>query len=199
MIAKLKGVLSEKSPGEVVIDVGGVGYSAFVSLSTFCRLPDEGAPVELFIVTNLRENALELFGFRDRKERAAFTLLRGVSGIGPRLALTILSGIDADELYEVVREGRTDRLVAVPGVGKKTAERVLVDLRGRLDGLEKAALPGAASDRGGVAAVERDAVSALVALGYREVDARKAVSESRDASDAKLEGWIKRALIRLAS
>jgi len=198
MIAKLSGVLAEKSPGEVVIDVGGVGYLAHVSLSTFCRLPDEGAPVELFVVTNLRENALELFGFRDRKERAAFSLLRGVSGIGPRLALTILSGIDAEALYEVVRQGRTDRLVAVPGVGKKTAERVLVELRGRLDGLEKDAAGGSGAGLDGVGAVERDAVSALVALGYREADARSAVAASRDPSDTRLEGWIKRALTRLA-
>jgi Holliday junction DNA helicase RuvA len=199
MIAKLRGVLSEKSPGEVVVDVAGVGYHAHVSLSTFCRLPEEGAAVELFIVTNLRENALELFGFRDRKERAAFTLLRGVSGIGPRLALTILSGIDADELSKVVREGRTDRLVAVPGVGKKTAERVLVELRGRMEGLEKAAAASSETEGGGLGAVERDAVSALVALGYREVDARSAVSASREPSDPRLEGWIKRALMRLAS
>lgn len=199
MIAKLRGILAEKSPGDVLIDVGGVGYSAYVSLSTFCRLPEQGATVELFIVTNLRENALELFGFRDRKERAAFTLLRGVSGIGPRLALTILSGIDAEELYDVVREGRTDRLVAVPGVGKKTAERVLVDLRGRIEGLERSAAAGVEPERPGLGAVERDAVSALVALGYREVDARNAVSASRDPSDPRLEGWIKRALMRLAS
>jgi len=191
MIAKLRGVLAEKAPGEVVIDVGGVGYLAHVSLSTFCRLPAEGATVELFTVTNLRENALELFGFRDRKERAAFTLLRNVSGIGPRLALTILSGIEADELYEVVREGRTERLIAVPGVGKKTAERMLVELRGRFDGYEKTATGDAGS-------AERDAVAALVALGYREADARSAIVASRDASDPRLEAWIKRALARLA-
>jgi Holliday junction DNA helicase RuvA len=126
-------------------------------------------------------------------------LLRSVSGIGPRLALTILSGIDAGELYDVVREGRTDRLVAVPGVGKKTAERMLVELRGRMEGLEKATARSSVPEGGGVGSVERDAVSALVALGYREVDARNAVSASRDPSDVKLEGWIKRALMRLAS
>jgi Holliday junction DNA helicase RuvA len=194
MIAKLRGTLAEKSPGEVVVDVGGVGYHAHVSLTTFCRLPDEGRSVELFVVTNLRENALELFAFADRKERAAFALLRGVSGIGPRLALTILSGIEADELQDVVRGGRADRLVAVPGVGKKTAERVLLELRGRLDRFEE---PEAAAGASGVAA-ERDAIAALVALGYREADARDAVVASRDPSDGAIQGLIKRALARLA-
>jgi Holliday junction DNA helicase RuvA len=193
MISRLRGVLVEKTPGEAVIDVNGVVYSAHVSLSTFCRLPDEGCRVELYIVTNLRENALELFGFHDAKERTTFTLLRNVSGIGPRLALTVLSGIEPDELQAVLREGRAERLTAVPGIGKKTAERILVELRGRLDGLQTAA---ASAPRSG--ADERDAVAALVALGYREADARSAVTASRDASDPRLEGWIKRALARLA-
>jgi Holliday junction DNA helicase RuvA len=190
MIAKLNGTLAEKSPGEVVVDVGGVGYHAHVSLTTFCRLPDNGRRVELFTVTNLRENALELFAFADRRERAAFTLLRAVSGIGPRMALNILSGIAADELYSVLRAGRVERLVAVPGVGKKTAERMIVELRGRIDGREEAGPE--------LADTEGDAVAALVALGYREADARNAVTASRDSADHGIEGLIKRALARLA-
>jgi Holliday junction DNA helicase RuvA len=190
MIAKLTGTLAEKSPGEAVVDVGGVGYHAFVSLSTFCRLPDPGRPVELFTVTNLRENALELFGFADRRERSAFTLLRTVSGIGPRMALNILSGIGAEDLYEVLRAGRVDRLVAVPGIGKKTAERMMLELRGRIDGADTS-VPGLPDN-------EQDAVSALVALGYREADARNAVTASRDPSNGAIEGLIKRALARLA-
>jgi Holliday junction DNA helicase RuvA len=190
MIAKLCGTLAEKSPGEVVVDVGGVGYLAHVSLTTFCRLPDCGRPVELFAVTNLRENALELFGFADRRERAAFTLLRAVSGIGPRMALNILSGIAADELYAVLRAGRVERLVAVPGIGKKTAERMIVELRGRIESRDESA-PDLADTEG-------DAVSALVALGYREADARNAVAASRDPSHNEIEGLIKRALARLA-
>ena len=190
MIAKLRGTLAEKAPGEVVVDVGGVGYHAHVSLSTFCRLPDCGRPIELFMVTNLRENALELFGFFDRRERAAFTLLRAVSGIGPRMALNILSGIDAEELYSVLKSGRVERLVAVPGIGKKTAERMIVELRGRID--------GQTADAPDVVDTESDAVSALVALGYREADARNAVAASRDPSQNGIEGLIKRALARLA-
>jgi Holliday junction DNA helicase RuvA len=190
MIARLRGKLIEKSPGEVVVDAGGVGYHAFVSVTTFCRLPDEGREVDLFVVTNLRENALELFAFSDRKERNAFTSLRTVSGIGPRLALTVLSGIEADELADVVREGRSARLVAVPGIGKKTAERLILELRGRLDSTPaEAATP---------TSVESDAIGALVALGYREADARSAVTASRDPADARIEAWIKRALARLA-
>jgi holliday junction DNA helicase RuvA len=191
MIAKLRGTLAEKAPGEVVVDVGGVGYHALISLSTFCRLPDTGRPIDLFTVTNLRENALELFGFADRKERAAFMLLRGVSGIGPRMALTILSGISADDLREVLRSGRSERLVAVPGIGKKTAERLLVELRGRIDGFDR---PLAGEPAG----IERDAISALVALGYREADAAGAVAASRGPADDRIEALIKRALARLA-
>jgi Holliday junction DNA helicase RuvA len=192
MIGRLRGVLAEKAPGEIIVDVGGVGYHAHVSLSTFCRLPGEGGAVEVFVVTNLRENALELFAFLDRKERDAFTLLRSVSGIGPRLALTVLSGIDASELAEVVREGRTARLVAVPGIGKKTAERVILELRGRMDEKPAAGAGTAPST------VESDAIAALVALGYREADARNAVTATRDPADERIEAWIKRALARLA-
>ena len=191
MIARLSGVLAEKSPHDVVVDVGGVGYHALISLTTFCRLPDTGRPVELLTVTNLRENALELFAFADRRERTAFGLLRTVSGIGPRLAISILSGIEADELLAVVREGRVERLVAVPGVGRKTAERMVVELRGRTEAFE-----AEAATRGSDA--EHDAVLALVALGYRQADARNAVTASRDPSDASIEGLIKRSLVRLA-
>ena len=192
MIARLKGTLAEKSPGEVVVDIGGVGYHAHVSFTTFCSLPDVGAPVELNTVTNLRENALELFAFADSLERTAFKLLRTVSGIGPRLALTILSGMEAPELLAVLREGRTERLVAVPGVGKKTAERVLVELKGRLDGL---ATPGPVRE---ASALEDDATAALVALGYKQADARKAVTASLGKGEDSIESVIKRALARLA-
>jgi Holliday junction DNA helicase RuvA len=193
MIARLRGTLSAKAPGEVLIDCGGVGYQVFVSLSTFCRLPAEGDPVELAIVTNLRENALELFGFHDPRERALFGLLRGVSGIGPRLALSILSGIEPEDLLEVLERADVGRLVAIPGVGKKTAERVLVELRGRLDTVSPAS-----TTTGRGASIEADAVAALVGLGYKQTEAEAAVAAARDGEAPAIEGLIKRALAELA-
>ena len=193
MIGKLKGILAEKSPGEVLVDVGGVGYQLHVSLTTFCALPEVGEPVGLVVVTNLRENSLELFGFAGSSERRLFNLLRGVSGIGPRLALSILSGIDSDELIAVLRTGDVDRLVAVPGVGRKTAERVLVELKGRVEDFGGGGAPAQAGT-----SIENDAVLALVALGYRQVDARKAVTASRDAPNPSIQFLIKRSLARLS-
>jgi Holliday junction DNA helicase RuvA len=192
LISKLKGVLDEKSPGGVVVDIGGVGYQAAVSVTTFCRLPDEGRPVSLFAVTNLRENALELFAFHDRRERALFVLLRTVSGIGPRLALAVLSGLEPEALVEAVGSGAVDRLVSIPGVGKKTAERIVVELKDRVDFDSSASGAGSASTQ-----IETDAVLALVALGYKEPQARKAVNASVDDSGESIETLIKTSLLRL--
>lgn len=194
MIARLRGQLLEKTPQFVVVDCAGVGYHAFVSLTTFCRLPEPGAAVDLVVVTNLRENALELFAFRDAAEREMFQMLRTVSGIGPRLALSILSGIDADELSGILAAGDVNRLVAVPGVGKKTAERVLVELKGRVTAAT-AARPAVPV----VTDIENDAIAALVGLGYKPADARKAVTASAAGSAARtIEELIKRSLARLA-
>jgi Holliday junction DNA helicase RuvA len=194
MIARLRGRLIEKAPQFVVVDCGGVGYHAFVSLSTFCRLPDTGEAVDLVVVTNLRENALELFAFRDAAERDMFQSLRSVSGIGPRLALSILSGIGADELSGILAEGDVNRLVAVPGVGKKTAERVLVELKGRVPTMTSARSAPVATD------IENDAIAALVGLGYKPTDARKAVTASAaGGSKSTIEDLIKRSLARLAT
>lgn len=195
MIARLRGRLLEKAPQFVVVDCAGVGYHAFVSLMTFCRLPEPGAAVDLVIVTNLRENALELFAFRDTAERDMFQLLRSVSGIGPRLALSILSGIDAEELGGILAAGDVNRLVAVPGVGRKTAERVLVELKGRVAAMFPAGQPAPV-----VTDIENDAVTALVGLGYKHADARKAVTATAaSGSRATIEDLIKRSLARLAT
>jgi len=194
MIASLAGVLAHKAPGEVVIDVHGVGYQAHVSLTTFCSLPDLGERVRLYIVTNLRENALELFGFAKERERSLFQLLRSVTGIGPKLALSILSGIDAGDLVGILREGAVERLVTVPGVGRKTAERMIVELKGKVEstaGLAPVRDPQSTD-------VENDAVLALVALGYKPADARKAVTASRNGGAATIEMLIKRSLSQLA-
>lgn len=191
VIVHVRGRLVEKGPGEAVVDVGGVGFQLFVSLTTFCRLPEPGASVELLAATVVRENAFELFGFASADERRLFNLLRGVSGIGPRLALSILSGIEPAELADVLREGRLDRLVAIPGVGRKTAERILVELKGEGAGAGAGA-PGRPS-------LEEEAVQALVTLGYKQAEARKAVTAGRsDPSDHSIEALIKRSLTHLA-
>src|SRR5687767_10558610 len=134
MIGRLRGKLEVRQPGEVLVDVGGVGYHAAISLQTFSALPPLGSDVRLEVVTVLRENALELFAFATASEKEAFVHLRGVSGIGPRMALAVLSGIDVPELAAAVAAGNAQRLTAIPGIGRKTAERMLIDLRGKLDG-----------------------------------------------------------------
>jgi len=193
MIARLRGKLLEKIPSQVVIDCGGVGYQAFTSLRTFCRLPEAGADVDLVTVTNLRENALELFAFAEARERDLFQLLRTVSGIGPRLALSVLSGIDATDLAEVLASGDVDRLVAVPGVGKKTAERMLVELKG------KVVAQAVERPRTAITDIESDAVLALVSLGYKPLDARRAVSATVSQAGTSIEELIKRSLARLTT
>lgn len=192
MIARLRGLLAEKLPGEVLVDVGGVGYQALISLQTFYALPPVGEKVELFIVTNLRENALELFAFAGRDERGAFSLLRGVSGIGPRLALALLSGIAPRDLARALADSDVARLVAIPGIGRKTAERLVVELRGKLS---PDAAEAAVGDAGGP---EGDAVSALLGLGYKRAEAEKAVRGAGSVDDPTLEGLIRRSLLALA-
>ena len=191
MIARLTGRLHRKSPEHLVVDVGGVGYQVLVSLQTYARLPGEGDRVELDVYTHVREDALQLFGFGDGGERALFLLLKEVSGIGPKLALNILSGLAADELRGALREGNLARLVAIPGVGKKTAERMILELR------EKVPPDGAArAVPSGPAGVREDAVSALVNLGYKRSEAERAVAAS--PTDARFEDLIREALRRLS-
>jgi len=193
MIGRLRGVLAEKLPGEVLIDVGGVGYQALISLQTFYALAPQGERVDLFVVTNLRENALELFAFATHEEKVAFNLLRGVSGIGPRLALALLSGIGPAELAKALAASDIGRLVAIPGIGRKTAERLVVELRGKF-APDKAmtGLPG----EGGI---EEDAVSALLGLGYKRTEAEKAVRAARGAGEPTLENVIRRALLAMTA
>lgn len=193
MIGRLKGLLDEKAPAEVLVDVGGVGYQAAIPLSTFYRLPDQGQEVALYVSTNLRENALELFAFAERRERDLFNLLRSVSGIGPRLALTVLSGVEVAEFFEIIDQGDHARLVSIPGVGRKTAERMIVDLKDKLGRLE---MPTPLD--GTPTAVERDAVLALVSLGYSRKDSEVAVKQGRGDGDGSLEGVIRRSLATLA-
>src|SRR5438445_8623619 len=132
MIAQLAGALAYKSPEHLVVDVQGVGYQVYVSLNAFYRLPEPGDPVCLLIHTHVRDDALQLYGFLEREEKDLFLLLTSVSGIGPRLALNILSGTPSHELEDALEAGDLVRLVAIPGVGKKTAERLVVELRDKI-------------------------------------------------------------------
>ncbi len=181
MIARLCGVLQEKSPERIIVDVRGVGYDLKVPLSTYGSLPAEGEEVRLLVHTHVREDAISLFGFATPRERFLFEKMIGVSGIGPRLAIVLLSGIPPEELVGAIRAGDVARLCRVPGVGRKTAERLLVDLRDKLEpamGQDRAsrAVPGSAGGEGGVAS---DVLSALVNLGYPARDAERALTDAR--------------------
>ena len=173
----------------MIVDVGGVGYQLFTALSVFYRLPEVGEPVTLLVYTHVREDTLQLFGFFDPAEKQAFVLLTGVSGIGPRLALNILSGMAAGELLDALREGDVARLVSIPGVGKRLADRMIVELRDRINMLPEAA-PEAAAAPG----IRGDALSALVNLGYRRADAERAVRQVLGQGAAELETVLKEAL-----
>ena len=196
MIARISGILDTKGPGEITIDVGGVGYQVFIPLSVFYRLPEPGEKVSLYIHTHLREDALQLFGFLEPEEKHVFLLLNSVAGIGPKLAVTILSGIPAEDLARALKEGDQTRLLSIPGVGKKLAERMVVELRDKA-----VAMPAAEAGvvgTNGASQVSRDAISALVNLGYRRPDAEKAVREISQRHDGTLADVLKEALRRLS-
>jgi Holliday junction DNA helicase RuvA len=193
VIGRLTGRLASKAPDQVLLEVGGVGYLVHIPLSTFYELPDQEAPASLWIHTHVREDALALYGFLTERERTLFLLLLGVTGIGPRVALTVLSGIPPVELIEALRKQDVRRLVAVPGVGKKTAERMVLELADRVE-----ALPGEAPAREPAAVAFEDVVSALVNLGYRKSEAEKAVdATAREASPEEFSEFLRLALRRL--
>ena len=192
MIARLAGRLAHKSPEALIVDVHGVGYRVMVSLNAFAALPEQGAEVTLGIHTHLRETALELFGFVTADEQALFGALITVSGVGPRMALNILSGLPAGDLREALAAGNVARLVAVPGVGKRTAERLIVELQDRVRKLA----PAAQADAG--APLDAEAVSALVNLGYRAADAERAVRAVATTGPRDLGAVIRRALQKLS-
>lgn len=195
MIAQLSGTLAQKMPGEVIVDVAGVGYQVYIPLNVFYALPEVGGRISLFIHTHLREDALQLFGFQDVREKQIFMLLNGVAGIGPKLAVNILSGIAADELAQAIRDGDQPRLVSIPGVGKKLAERLVVELRDKLTALRRPA-ESAPADKG--SQLMQDAVSALVNLGYRQSEVEKNVREALHAGKQSLEDVIKDVLRRMS-
>lgn len=196
MIAQISGTLAQKVPGEIIVDVGGVGYQVLIPLNVFYQLPEIGAPVSLQIHTHVREDALQLFGFNDRAEKQIFLLLISVSGIGPKLAVNILSGIPAEELARALREADQLRLVAIPGVGRKLAERMIVELKDKLATLSTAGTESAKPEIG--SQVMLDAVSALVNLGYKRPEAEKTVREVLKNGDRSLENVLKDTLRRLS-
>ncbi len=178
MIGRLTGILAEKQPPALLVDVGGVGYELEAPLSTFYDLPESGAQVTLFTHLVVREDAHLLYGFAREAERRLFRVLLKVSGVGPRMALAILSGMTADEFARSIESDDTTALTRLPGIGKKTAQRLIVEMRDRLDeGDFGAALaPGASAPAGGDANdAVADATSALVALGYRPAEASRMV------------------------
>jgi len=192
MIALLRGALLEKHPNQAIVETGGVGYDVTIPVSTFTRLPDPGAEVRLRIHTHVREDALALYGFLTQDEKALFEKLIGVSGIGPTLAIKILSGLAAPELIHAIRRGEVERLVRIPGVGKKTAERMVLELRDKLPAVtgDEPEAPAAA-----LSPVDQDVLSALLNLGCARPAAESAVRKAKAAgAPADFEPLFRRAL-----
>jgi len=198
VIAHLRGRISEKQPNRIVVDVNGVGYDVFVPLSTFYGLGDAGSDISLRIHTHVREDALLLYGFATLLEQELFERLIGVSGIGPKVALAVLSGIEPLDLIRAIERGDLARLTAIPGIGKKTSERIVLELKDRLPRAQAAAL--AAGHTGPIAPVlQDDVVSALVNLGYHRPLAEKAAASAVKAvPDAAFERTLKQALRELS-
>ena len=172
MIAHLRGLLLSKSPNLIVVECAGVGYEVAISVATFSALPDEGASAALHIYTNVREDQIALFGFAEITEKRLFEKLLTISGIGPKLAITVLSGISAERLVTAIRSGDHATLTRIPGIGKKTAERVVLELKDKLEAL---AVPSSGEEITHHGAAGDDAISALVNLGYQRPVAQKAV------------------------
>jgi Holliday junction DNA helicase RuvA len=193
VIAKISGTLAHKAPGEIIVDVGGVGYQLLISLTVFYRLPEIGKAVALYVYTHVREDALQLFGFVEPEEKQLFLYLIGVAGIGPRLALNILSGIPADDLARALKEGDQGRLQGIPGVGRKLAERMAIELRDKL-----ATMPIHQEARGHDSELIRDVLSALVNLGYRPAETERTVRQVVQEGEKPLEEVLKETLRRLS-
>jgi Holliday junction DNA helicase RuvA len=200
MIAHLRGRLLAKSPSRVIIDAGGVGYDVTIPVSTFYELGDVGSETSLYIYTYVREDAFSLYGFRTDREKSLFEKLLGVAGVGPKLAVTLLSGLEIDDLITAVRKEEIARLTSIPGVGRKTAERLIVELREKLAKFaveEPERQPAAPAPPAGT--VEDDVLSALINLGYPRPSAEAALREaSAAAPDGQFEDWLRASLRLLA-
>jgi Holliday junction DNA helicase RuvA len=206
MIAHLSGTLLSKQATSVILDVGGVGYEITIPVSTFYELEDPGATVQLRIYTHVREDALQLYGFKTARERELFMRLISVSGIGPKLGITLLSGMSADEMIASIRTNNLARLTLIPGVGRKTAERLVMELRDKVAALSSAELEeelGAKTAEGAPLPSEdsmrSDVLSALLNLGYQRSSAEKAVTSAMDeGGDVSVESILRRSLRKLA-
>jgi Holliday junction DNA helicase RuvA len=193
MIALLRGQLLEKHPNQAIIETGGVGYDVTIPISTYTHLPEPGAEVRLRIHTHVREDALSLYGFLTQDEKAMFEKLIGVSGIGPKLAVTVLSGLAAPDLVNYIRRGEVERLVKIPGVGKKTAERMVLELRDKLPAVTGEVPPSLPAEA--LSPVEQDVLSALLNLGCGRPQAEAAVRKAKAAGPAAdFEPLFRRAL-----
>ncbi len=199
MIGQLRGVLTDKRPTEILLDVGGVGYQVQIPLSTFYALGDLHSEASLLIYTHVREDQLALYGFLTAREKHLFEMLISASGVGPTLAVKILSGMAVEELVPAIRTGDLVQLTRIPGVGRKTAERIVVELRDKLAALDaaSAAGPERAPSR---PALESDVISALLNLGYSRPNIEKALGEAKRSATAaaSFESLLKTALQQLS-
>jgi len=198
VIGRLSGRIARKAPQTVLLDVRGIGYQVTIPLSTFYTLAGEGEEAVLEISTQVREDAITLFGFATAREKTLFEQLISVSKVGPKLATSVLSGIAADELCAAISSGNVARLATVPGIGMKTAERLVLELRGKVQALASDVAPAAIGSVGSGSLAADDAVAALVNLGYRAKDAERAVDRAGREGDNSLEALIRRALTILS-
>lgn len=205
MIAHLSGTLLSKQATSVVVDVGGVGYEVSIPLSTFYDLADVNTPVQLRIYTHVREDTLQLYGFKTARERELFLKIISVSGIGPKLGITLLSGMSADEMIASIRTNNLARLTLIPGVGRKTAERLIMELREKVAELSSAQIEEEFGAKPEVSAeptedsVRADALSALLNLGYQRSGAEKAIDAALgEGGDITVESILRRTLKKLA-
>jgi holliday junction DNA helicase RuvA len=204
MIAHLSGTLLSKQATTVIVDVSGVGYEINIPLSTFYDLEDLGSTVQLRIYTHVREDAIQLYGFKTARERELFLKVISVTGIGPKLGITLLSGMSADEMIASIRTNNLARLTLIPGVGRKTAERLILELREKVADLSSAQLeeelgakPGAGEPTEDT--VRADALSALLNLGYQRSGAEKAIDAALgEGGDVNVESILRRSLKKLA-
>ncbi len=201
MIALLSGKLLEKNANSVIIDVGGVGYEVTIPLSTFYELGEVGSEVQLRIYTNVREDAIQLFGFKTARERDLYLKLISVQGVGAKSGITMLSGMNADEIIAAISTDNLAKLTAIPGVGRKTAERLVIELRDKVRAIGVDAAVSESGSRKGISSegVIDDALSALVNLGYQKNAAEKALQQAmHDGTEMNVQKLLRAALQRLA-
>lgn len=200
MIASLTGRLAFKAPTHLVLDVHGVGYEVFIPLSTYYGLPDLSESILLSVHTHVREDAIQLFGFLTLQEKDAFVLLTSVSGVGPKLALSVLSALPVSDLSSAIHAGDIEKLTTVPGIGNKSASRLVLELKDKVAKLHPGLLPTTDLPRQGQDATFEDALSALVNLGYRLQDAKEALKQVKQSNPDSilLKDMIRESLKELA-